>query len=132
MLGHRPRYADEVPNWDDPDDPGWRSLATRGMTRASLMELGDATFGAHDGLTTGQRVDRGIASLQDKGYVIAAAPQVGEDDAGVVVYTFVRRVVLRDRDPVTRWGARLIIVAVAAFALWHAVQVMRFFFFVVS
>ena len=112
-----------MPNWDDPDDPGWGTLATHGMTSASLMELGDVTFSAHAGLTTAQRVDRGIASLQDQGYVLAATPHVGEDDAGVVVYTFVRQVVIRD--PVTRWGTRLVLVPLVALALWLAVQVLR-------
>jgi hypothetical protein len=90
------------------------------MTSDSLMKLGDETFGADDDLTTTRRIDRGIAALQDRGYVLGGPrPQTVQDEAGVVVYTFVREE--SPRDPVTRWGARLVLLAVVGLAVWLAV-----------
>jgi len=115
-------YAGAVPNWDDPDDPAWVSLANHGMTGESLTKFGDLRFGHDDDLSQGERIERGISALAEKGLVWdRPRPDVAPDDEFFVVYRFVRP--LAPRDPVTRWGARLVLLTVVVCGLAFAVLV---------
>jgi hypothetical protein len=112
-------YAGAVPNWEDLDDPAWASLASHGMAGESLMKIGDLTFGRGDHLPHRERIERGITALAEKGFVWERpSPDAASDDEPVVVYRFVRPA---PRDPVTRWGARLVLLTVVVCGLAFAV-----------
>jgi hypothetical protein len=113
-----------MPDWDDPDDPAWESLAGHGMTGDSLVKLGELTFVTDGDLPLGQRIERGISAMCEKGYVLdGPMPRAVDEDATVVVYRFVRDE--SARDPVTRWGARMVLIAIVVGGLLFALFVAR-------
>jgi hypothetical protein len=82
-----------MPNYDDPNDPAWDTPDATVHTGESLARLGDEVFGADEGLSLNERIDRGIEAMSTKGYAVDRSGPVAQtmDDAQVVVYSFVRR-----------------------------------------
>ena len=83
------------------------------------MKLRDLRFGRGDHLGHSERVERGITALAEKGLVWDPSSPDAASDESLVVYKFVRPVA--PGDPVTRWGARLVLLAVVVCGLAFAV-----------